>query len=344
MDINIFLKRRHELFAQELGMQEKTLKHHITWWMVRLGIAGMIILFTILLILSRPPRQFPVGQRITIDVGSSLSEIADTLVSKKIIRSRNAFITVSSFLGTASRLQAGDYKFDKSLGLLSVMRALASGEHGDVSIRFTILESSTIVDIARNVSAVVDGINEDVFIDTALPFNGYLFPDTYFVLPSATEKEIIEMMHDRFSVVLNEVGSDRLGSLSAQELRDIVIMASILEREAAGFEDAYIISGILWKRIKIGMPLQVDASFSYLFGKKSSELTFDDLNYNSPYNTYINKGLPPGPLGNPGKIALDAALHPAESPYLYYLHDGEGGAHYGKTHDEHVDNKNKYLR
>lgn len=342
MNLDILLKRRHDLFVQELGAPKTYTQHSRV--MLFVLVLGVIIIGLITLILSRPPRNFPTEERITIASGSSLSEIADTLEESGVIRSRNAFITASSFLGTASRLQAGDYKFEEPRGVVGVMQTLARGEHGNVSVRFTVLEGSTLSDIARGVEAALDVFDEDTFIREAIPFNGYLFPDTYFVLPSATEQEIIEMMHDRFSVVLNEVGADRLPDMSAQELRNTVIMASIIEREAAGFEDAYIISGILWKRIRIGMALQVDASFAYLFDKESSELTLADLQYESPYNTYINKGLPPGPLGNPGKIALDAALHPAESPYLYYLHDNDGNVHYGKTHDEHVNNKNKYLR
>ena len=341
MNLDIFLKRRHNLFAHELGAMKTS--SHRRWGFLLLGF--LLVTFSIMLfVMSRAPRNFPVDQRINIEQGSSLSEIADTLQDANAIRSRYAFITASSILGTASKLQAGDYKFEKPIPTLGVMRAIARGDHGDVSVRFTILEGSTLTDIARSLSSVLDSFNETTFINEAIPFNGYLFPDTYFVLPSATEQDIIEMMHDRFSEVLNEVGANRLDTLSAKELRDVAIMASIIEREAAGFDDAYIISGILWKRIKIGMPLQVDASFAYLFDKESSELTLSDLAYDSPYNTYKYAGLPPGPLGNPGKISLDAALNPADSPYLFYLHAPDGSVHYGRDHDEHVNNKNKYLR
>lgn len=342
MNLDIFFKRRHNLFVQGLGAPKTDGQYPRA--MALLLVLGVMIIGLIILIFSRPPRNFPIEERITVISGSSLGQIAQTLKSSGVIRSRNAFIIASSLSGNASRLQAGDYKFEKPRNVVGIMRALAQGEHGNVAIRLTILEGATLTDIARQVSAVLDVFDQDTFINEALPFNGYLFPDTYFILPSDTEKEIVDMMHDRFSVILNEVGSSRLAGMSPEELRNIVIMASIIEREAAGSQDAYIISGILWKRIRIGMPLQVDASFAYLFDKESSELTLADLRYDSPYNTYINTGLPPGPLGNPGKIALDAALHPADSPYLYYLHDRDGNIHYGKTHDEHVNNKNKYLR
>ncbi|MCB9809329.1 endolytic transglycosylase MltG [Candidatus Nomurabacteria bacterium] len=341
MDLDIFLQRRHDLFAQTLGAQTHQRSRN-RWFLVIILLIVGIGLYA--LITSRPPRNFPIDERITIEAGSTLSEIADTLVAHHAIRSRYAFIAASSLLGTAGKLQAGEYKFQEPLGVLGVVRVLARGDHGDVSVRLTIPEGSTLTDIARLASRVIDNFDENTFIDKAIAFNGYLFPDTYFILPSIDTDSLIAMMHDRFSEVLNDVGSDKLADLSPEELRNTVIMASIIEREAAGFEDAYTISGILWKRIRIGMPLQVDASFAYLFDKESSELTTSDLEYNSPYNTYINVGLPPGPLGNPGKIALDAALHPAESPYLYYLHDSDGKVHYGKTHTEHVANKQKYLK
>jgi len=342
MNLDIFLKRRHQLFAHELGAEENPKSKKIRF------LLGFFVLAVILgvcaLIMSRPPKDFPLLKNITIAEGSALSEIADVLVEENVIRSRYAFITASSFLGKASKLKAGDYRFENPRGMLGVVRALANGEHGDVSVRFKTLEGWTLTDIAREAAGVFNDFNEDDFMNEAIGFNGYLFPDTYFVLPAMDEKEIVSMMHDNFSETLNDVGSSILSDVSPEKLREIVIMASIIEREAFGFEDAYIISGILWKRIEIGMPLQVDASFAYLFDKASSELTLADLAYDSPYNTYTNRGLPPGPLGNPGKIALDAALNPAESPYLFYLHAPDGSVHYGKTHDDHVNNKNKYLR
>ncbi len=122
-------------------------------------------------------------------------------------------------------------------------------------------------------------------------------------------------------------------------------MASLLEKEASNdLEQKRIISGILWKRIRIGMPLQIDAPFLYERGKGSAQLSNKDLRASSKYNTYINKGLTPTPIGNPGYDSLYAAAHPIESNYLFYLHDFNGGVHYGKNHKEHVTNKKKYLK
>jgi len=121
-------------------------------------------------------------------------------------------------------------------------------------------------------------------------------------------------------------------------------MASLIEKESSGDEDRSIISGILWKRFNNNRPLQVDATLSYLLGKKSQDLTVDDLNIDSPYNTYRYPGLPVGPIGNPGLEAIQAAIYPKDSPYWFYLHDKTGKAYYAKTFEEHIANKNKYLR
>jgi UPF0755 protein len=124
----------------------------------------------------------------------------------------------------------------------------------------------------------------------------------------------------------------------------VVIMASILEAEARKLEDRRVIAGILWKRIQMDMPLQVDAPFEYVSSKNTFTLTTADLRLDSPYNTYTRKGLPPTPIGNPGLEAIQAAVTPIESPYLYYLSDKNGVFHYAETHDGHVKNKAKYLK
>lgn len=128
-----------------------------------------------------------------------------------------------------------------------------------------------------------------------------------------------------------------------RKISDVIIMASILEGEALP-KDRQVVAGILWKRLSIGMPLQVDATFRYINGKGTYDLTADDLKIDSPYNTYIHKGLPPGPISNPGIDAISASLNPIPTKYLYYLTEKDGTIHYAKTFTEHIANKNKYLK
>jgi len=171
---------------------------------------------------------------------------------------------------------------------------------------------------------------------------GYLFPDTYSFSPSVTPEQVIEALKRNFENKTKRLEQDFLKSTRKKE--DLVIMASIIEKEASGENDAPVISGILWKRLDRGIALQVDAPFLFLLGKKSSELTIKDLAIKSPYNTYINKGLPPTPISNPGLSAIEAALKPVDSPYFYYLHGNDGIVRYAKTFDEHKANIQKYLK
>ncbi len=160
----------------------------------------------------------------------------------------------------------------------------------------------------------------DLFLSDARSRQGYLFPDTYFFFPLTTAEEIVGELVSNFNNRIKKFEKDIESSGHSKE--DIIIMASILEKEAKGKDDVYIISGILWKRIRLGMPLQVDAA----------------------KETYNNHGLPSKPIANPGTSTIDAALHPKDSPYLYYLHDRNGVTYYGKTFAEHKSNINKYLR
>ncbi|PIP73278.1 MAG: hypothetical protein COW88_02715 [Candidatus Lloydbacteria bacterium CG22_combo_CG10-13_8_21_14_all_47_15] len=129
-----------------------------------------------------------------------------------------------------------------------------------------------------------------------------------------------------------------------ESVHDVVVMASLLEKEARTMETREVIAGILWKRLKDGMPLQVDAVFPYINGKNTFQLSLEDLQVDHPYNTYTRKGLPPGPIANPGLDAIIAAINPEDTPYYFYLSDKEGMMHYARTFDGHLANKARYLR
>ena len=173
---------------------------------------------------------------------------------------------------------------------------------------------------------------------------GRLYPDTYLVPKTFTDIELLDLMLKTFDEKVTvpyqkEIAQDKLS------LDEIIILASILEREANDEESMKMVSGILRNRLDIKMPLQADASIEYVLDKKLSELSPADLKeIDSPYNTYLNLGLPPTAIGNPGLKAILAALRPAQTDYLYYLTDKEGNFHYAKTYAEHLKNINRYLR
>lgn len=289
----------------------------------------------------RPTEVFPTQTVITVEKGETLSVLAQSLESQGFVRSGSFFkIMVILFHGQKT-IQAGDYYFENALSTWGVAQRLTSGEQGLITMKVTFPEGSSVAEIAK----IMKGqhftlFNEKEFKKYAK--EGFLFPDTYNVLPSVTAKQLIEMMSDNFvkKVATLQPGLRQTG----KSLDDIVKMASIVEEEARTIETRRIVAGILWRRIAIGMPLQVDASFLYINGKSTSQLSFDDLKIDSPYNSYLYKGLPPTPITNPGLDSLIATITPIKTHYLYFLSDDKGNMHYAKTFAEHVANKEKYLR
>jgi len=203
------------------------------------------------------------------------------------------------------------------------------GEFGFKPVKVTVAEGLTVKKIAELLGDF-ENFDKKEFLEKTGKLEGYLFPDTYLFLPFAETEQIIGTMTDNFKKKAGDVG------------KDIVIMASLIEKEVPDSDDRKIVSGILWKRLKLGMALQVDAVFPYITGKQ--KVLLDDLKIDSPYNTYLHKGLPPGPIANPGLDAIIAARNPQETSYLYYLSGNDGKTHFAKTFSEHLRNKEKYLR
>ena len=170
---------------------------------------------------------------------------------------------------------------------------------------------------------------------------GYLFPDTYFPRPGESTDAILSVFDNTFRSKISKIQKEI--KASGHTLEELLTMASILEKEASKTKDRQQIAGVLWYRVKIGMPLQVDAVFPYILGKNTFQLTTDDLKFDSPYNTYTNKGLPPGPINTPGLDSILAAATPIKSKYLYFLSDKAGNFHYAVTYAQHLANKKKYL-
>jgi len=199
----------------------------------------------------------------------------------------------------------------------------------------------TILQIAKILKLNFESFDEEFFLRLAKDKEGYLFPDTYQFLPNVNPIEVIAVMERTFNNKIKEF----LPEIEAQgkTVHDIIVMASIIEEEARTQETRNIISGILWTRIDIGMPLQVDAVFPYIMGKNTFQLTLEDLQVDSPYNTYKYKGLPPGAISNPGISSIMASVRPVKTQYLFYLSDMNGDMHYSNNFESHKRNKAVYL-
>ena len=223
--------------------------------------------------------------------------------------------------------------------MTDVVSRLASSDYGDVYERLTIPEGSTLIQIGEAIERSGFNFNQKDFKELTTGKEGYLFPDTYNFLPGSSLETIVTNLEKSFENKIGPLRSDIENS--GRTLEDIIVMASLIEKEATGsFEEKKIVSGVLWKRIDEDMLLQVDAPFQYVHGKVRAA----DLRIDGPYNTYTRKGLTPTPIGNPGMDSIRAAISPTKSPYYYYLHGKDGVVRYGQNYNQHLNNINRYLR
>lgn len=289
-----------------------------------------------------PPKDFPAPATFEVKEGDSLGGVAYRLQQARLIKSPEAFKAFMLAVGSEKSLAVGTYSFDAPLTSVEIALIISGSDFGMMQNRVTFPEGFTNKDIAARLAATFDGFEGARFLELATDDQGYLFPDTYGFAPKVAPETVIAELKKTFIDKTATLESEFAASKRSRE--DIITMASIIEKEANNGEEAHIIAGILWKRIDAGIALQVDAPFLFLLGKTSAELTVKDLAIDSPYNTYKYRGLPPAPINNPGLAAITAALRPTASPYLYYLHDANGGVHYARTYDEHLANKKKYLQ
>ncbi len=308
-------------------------------WLMGVCVAVFILVGYITFL--APPAAFPTGKIIHIESGWSAGQTAEFLASQGIVRQPTLFKALSVVTGQSRQLVAGYYLMDKPASVFNIFNRVAVGDYHLKAVRFTFLEGTSAREMADSLKDNLTGFNDKKFLTLALPNEGYLYPDTYFFYPGTSEEEIVATMENNFYQHFAPLNKEL--AESRRSLNDVLTMASILEKEAYTVNDQKIISGILWKRIKAKMPLQVDAVFPYIIGKNSFTLTLADLRIDSPYNTYRYPGLPPAPIGNPGLAAIKAALEPTNTSYWFYLSDLNGNMHYSANFAQHKQYKAKYL-
>lgn len=266
------------------------------------------------------PRGFPVGTTIEIEKGMSLGSVSRVLKENNLIRSRAAFEFFIILLGAERHIKPAFYNFPDKLPAYSVAWRMGGGRFYMAPTVVTIPEGYTRTEIAESFSEKLPNFNQEQFLVLSKDKEGSLFPDTYFFLNTDGEQEALKALTENFEKKVGPLREEIVQSGKSETA--IITMASIIEAEASGEKDRAVISGILWKRIKLGMPLQADAA---------------------PV-TYKEKGLPREPIGNPGLKAILAALRPETTPYLYYIHDKDGNTYYAKNFSEHRANIQKYLK
>ncbi|MDP2789291.1 MAG: endolytic transglycosylase MltG [bacterium] len=300
----------------EYPMSKSNKSKKIAFWTI-----GLIIFFlAVYFLFFSVPSNFPEGSMVEVKEKTSLRSISLDLQTRNIIRSRIVFEAIVIVYGGEKHVVSGDYFFENKTSVFEVSRRMSSGDRRLVAIKVTIPEGFNVAEIGSLFTSKLMNFNEDLFLLEAKSKEGYLFPDTYFFFPIDDEKYVIKIMYENFKKKITPLQSEIIASGKTE--KEIIVMASIIEKEAKGDLDRGFISGILWKRIKLGMPLQVDAALE----------------------TYQAKGLPDGPIANPGLLSIKAAISPIDSPYLYYLHDNAGVIHYAKNFEEHKANKFKYLK
>lgn len=288
-----------------------------------------------------PPADFPSGSRVVIERGTPAPFVAEQLSEERIIARPSVLRLLLRLSGASANVHAGTYLFEEPQNLFAVAHRIVSGAYGLPPVRITFPEGTTVREAAALVADALPDAPAADFLREAQPHEGYLFPDTYLFLPSADAASVIALMRENFNTKIAAI-SDELRA-SGRSLSDTVILASLVEKEARSIENRRIVAGILLNRLKLGMPLQVDAVFGYIFGRETYSPLFADLSVDSPYNTYMHVGLPPGPINNPGLDSLRAVIHPIKTDYLYYLSGKDGLMHYATTFAGHQANRKKYL-
>jgi UPF0755 protein len=266
----------------------------------------------------------------SIEKGQGLFEIGKNLEKERLIKSKIFFDFYVILIRKEKNLQAGKYFLSSSMNIPQIAQKIISGDIAKVKV--TIPEGFTVREIEERLGIELPEEN----------LEGYLFPDTYYFPIDVSGEEVIKIMRENFEKKISPY-KEKIEK-SGRSLQEIITMASLLEKEVKTKEEKEIVSGILWKRLKAGIPLQVDATITYITGKKTTKIPLEDLQIDSPYNTYKYKGLPPGPICNPGLESILAALYPKESEYWYYLSTPEGKTLFFKTLEEHNLAKANYLK
>ena len=265
-----------------------------------------------------------------VERGQSIFQIAKNLEKEGLIKNRFLFDFYVLARRTQDRLRAGEYSLSPSMNIIEIAQKIISGDIAKIVV--TIPEGFTVKQIEERLNLKLPGEN----------LEGFLFPDTYQFPIRVTGEEAVKKMRDNFDKKLAPYRNEVSGA--GLTLFEIITMASLIEKEVKTKEDKELVSGILWKRLENDIPLQVDATITYITGKKTTKISKEETQIDSPYNTYKYLGLPLGPICNPGLESILAAIYPKSSEYWYYLSTPEGETIFSKILEEHNYAKSKYLR
>lgn len=298
--------------------------------------------------LSQPVSSKGEAVLVTVEQGTPAKLIAEELQKQNLIKNAFIFRLAAKFQGLENSLQAGEYSLSPAMSIRQMLLMMSQGQTAYQQI--TIPEGYTVDQIADLLSAkkLASPTKFKALAKTFAPFpymaanpntkytvEGFLFPDTYRLARGTSEEALLTMMVKQFDASLTPEYRQRAAELGLS-LRELITMASLVEKEAQLSEDQPIIAGVFANRLKLNMPLQSCATIQYILGNPKAELTIQDTQILSPYNTYQNMGLPPGPIASPGSAAIKAVLFADKTNYLYFVADKQGKHHFSTTYDEHL--------
>ena len=304
------------------------------------------------------PNMFLPSKRGYVHVRSDMTavDVAEEMYDGGYIASPLWFRAAAQMTGQAGQLKEGEYSIDSSMSLQQILAKLTSGE--SEADRLVIPEGYTVWQTAKRVAAM-GHISEEEFLaaakdasllypymkgnrDVTFPTEGFLFPDTYFVPKNATAEDVVRMMLKNFDAHLSEDMKKQIADKN-MSIYQFVTLASLVEKEAKYEEDRPLISSVFLNRLAQHMKLQSDASISYAMGSHKEAYSIAETQYDSPYNTYMYEGLPPGPIANPGMACMNAILQAPQTSYLYFVADKDGHNYFSVTYDDHMKNVQEHM-
>ena len=317
-------------------------------------IAGILILAAIVFgvaINANNNKNLATGENIiiTVEPGMTNADIATLLQSKKMINSPVFFRLQSKFARMERSLQAGEYEIVSGMSNWEIIDLFSKGQVRHKTL--TIPEGFTIEQIAKKIEESGLGSAEEFkkaakdyapysYMETSnnnviFKAEGFAYPSTYYLSPSSAEKEILAIMVKEFDTQLTEDIRQKAKDKN-MSIRDLVNLASLVEKEAVFPEERPVIAGVFLKRLQIQMPLQSDTTIQYILGVQKKEISIADTKIDSPYNTYLYAELPPGPIASPSISTINAVLDPKQTNYLYFVADLEGHHHFTETYQDHL--------
>jgi UPF0755 protein len=316
-------------------------------------LAGLVILYVLLRVYGLfflPSESSGIPRYVHVPKGASAEEIADKLVAHGILRNRLHFLVAARVMRAENDLKFGEYRLHAGMAPVAAVRKLTAGR--TLTQRLTIPEGLTIEHIAERLESGRLAVKDDFIAQAASEdlrtmlgvrndtLEGFLFPDTYYITGDETTENLVHMMVNRFEEVYGQELAE--SGDGEHDVFDIVTIASMIEKEAVLDTEKPLIAGVMYNRLRKKMRLDCDVTIQYALKKFGRRLTRADLQSDSPYNTYMHRGLPPGPICNPGRGSLRGALRPAQTEYLYFVSKNNGTHHFSETLAEHNQAVRKY--